>query len=396
MSSKGEKKFGLLSDRHILIAFGIGVLLMLFGFAVEVWLPMLLEAIVRGWHSLMGTEAAAAHEVGGHGLGFVGLLTLLLKELGVAFLVAAIIGVMLEKQAKERDNERAMKLRADVANDAVFALYGLRHRREFVKAVVETNLEQKIVREGMKLDYRLRALTEDEATTILPHRPEDALQRFVILEMTSSYSFRNVSSTDQDVRVRYVVPLRHGVGTRHVTGAHFVRIGDETLNSGQISDAVQPGDDDLEYAWTRTLGPDQTLPVIISVRCVKELSDNEVWGSFYPTVDGVTLSLTVLDDMRFGVRPLSSASLVEQPRVPSEISRTWRLEGPLLKHNSAVFWWRTREDDGEEVTSDPISFTPPALAPTMAEEKCDTVAASTLKKLGALWPTWMAQKKGDT
>ena len=360
MTEKEEGQTGLLSDRHIVMAFCIGVVFVLVGFALEVWLPSLVEVIANGWRMMLGSPAptpgSTGSHGGGHGLGAIGILVLLCKELGVAFMVAAIIGFVLEKQAKERDNERAMKLRADVANDAVFALYGLRHRREFVKAVVETNLEQRIVREDMELDYRLRTLTEDEATTILPHRADDALQRFVMLEMTSTYVFRNVSSADQPVKIRYAVPLRQGAGARAVTRAHFVRIGDQTLDDAEIAAAIEPGLDDLEYGWSRILPPDGTLPVIISVRCVKELSDNEVWGSFYPTVNGVTLSLTVLDGMRFGVRPLSSASLVERPGVPSETSRTWRLEGPLLKHNSAVFWWRTAEDDAQEITSQPMSF----------------------------------------
>ena len=139
-----------------------------------------------------------------------------------------------------------------------------------------------------------------------------------------------------------------------------MRIGEATLGEEEIRRAIRSdGDGELEYCWERSLAPNGELPVLISVTCVKERSDNEVWGSFYPTVDGVTLSFSVLEGMRFGVRPLSSANLIEQPTVPNPFARTWRFDGPLLKHNSAVFWWRTPEDDGEEVDSKPVEFSPP-------------------------------------
>lgn len=168
LAKKDEGRIGLLSDLHILLAFCIGVILVLLGFVVEVWLPPIAKAAANGWHMLLSEPPTAPaapqqHAVQAHGLRLIDLLVLLCKERGVAFMVAAIIGWALEKQAKERDNERGMKLRAD-----------------------------------------------------------------------------------------------------------------------------------------------ETLPVIISVRCVKELSDNEVWGSFYPTVEGITLCLSVLNSMRFGVRPLGS------------------------------------------------------------------------------------------
>ena len=50
------------------------------------------------------------------------------------------------------------------------------------------------------------------------------------------------------------------------------------------------------------------------------------------------------------------ASLVGWPGVRSELSRTWHLVRSPLKHNSAIFWWRTREDDPQGITSSLIPF----------------------------------------
>jgi hypothetical protein len=297
---------------------------------------------------------------------------LLLKELGVAFLVAGIIGWAIEKQARERDNQRALQLRQQVANDAIFAIYGLRHRQDFIKAVVETNLEAKIVRENMVLKYTLRTLTHEEAAEILPSRPEDALQRFVVLEMFSSYDFKNVAAATEELRIRYAIALRQGAGARRITRAHYVCIGDKELAPGEIEAGKKShsGADELQYEWRRSLERDKSQRVIISARCVKERSDNEVWGSFFPTMGDMSLTLSVLTGMRFGVRGLTNGEIGPEPSEPSDVSRSWRVSGPLLRHNSIVFWWRTPEDDAEEeLFSEPVQFSDPGPAVALPVER---------------------------
>jgi len=358
IASKGANE-GLLSNLHIKRAAMYGMLLVVAGFAVEAWFPGIVDFINS---FRVGYVKPGENHGGGHSLTLLNLAVLLLKELGVAFLVASIIGWAIEKQAKERDNQRAMQLREDVANDAVFALYGLRHRRDFIKAVVETNLEAKIVREDMKVAYSLRTLSREEADVVSPKKPADALERFVVLEMTSTYTFRNVAASGELAIIRYAIALRQGAGARQLTKAHYVCIDDKQLNDKEIEAGISAPEnsDDLTYQWQRPLDPNGTVRVIISARCVKERSDNEVWGSFFPTMGNMDLSLTVLPGMRFGVRELSSASLSSKLSVPSDVSRSWTLTGPLLRHNSIVFWWRTPEDDAEEdEISAPVEFSTP-------------------------------------
>jgi hypothetical protein len=223
----------------------------------------------------------------------------------------------------------------------------------------------------MALHYRLRPLNESEAAAISAKKPDEALQRFVMLEMTSSFRFRNVASAEEAVTIGYAIAMRHGQGPRQITKASYVRIGQEEFQDAAIAEAIasSASADELRYEWVRRIAAGQTLPVFIVARCVKELSDNEVWGSFFPTMEGANLSLTVLSGMRFGVRPVTNAAMREQVGEPSEVSKSWVLTGPLLRHNSLVFWWRTPEDDGEEESSPAVEYSAPEAAKSSLAER---------------------------
>jgi hypothetical protein len=368
-------------NSHVKRAFWTGIAILLAGFIVEASAPTVIAFV----NSFRTVPVAPASGPADHGLGLLGVIVLLAKELGVAFIVAGIIAWSIEEQARERDNQRAMQLRQDVANDAVFALYGLRHKKDFIKAVVETNLEARIVRENLSLRYVVRTLSANEAAEIKPSDPDDALQRFVVLEMTSSYRFRNVSAASEELSIRYAIALRHGPGPRRITRASYVSLDGKPLTDDQIASALTSGmhDDELRYAWPRRIPAGKTLDVLIVARCVKERSDNEVWGSFFPTMEGAQLSLSVLEGMRFGVRPVTSAELAVEQGEPSSTSRSWRMGGPLLRHNSLVFWWRTPEDDGEEAeVSIPVEYSPaPAGEMALAER-----APLHRRLLDLIWP----------
>lgn len=320
-----------------------------------------------------GQEAANAADAS-HTLEWWGLVILLVKELGVAAIVASIVGGVFDAQARreekfraqqweaeqaklsesfrDREAERSAELRRKVAEDATFALFGLTHDRAFVKAVIETNLLADVVRVDLIQDYKLRNLSQNEAMTIDATCPDEASSRFVMLDMEQRFKFRNVTSRPIDHRIRIGVPRRAGSGISNLTKATYVKLGsEEPLTEQSIADAIDlscSNEDYLEYAWNREIAPGGEISVVANVACVKERSDNEVWGSFFPTMGGAQLSLEVLDGMHWGLRELTNGTKsIKADVIPKANKTTWIISGPLLRHNSAVFWWRTKADSGE-------------------------------------------------
>ena len=350
----------LLSVWSVIAHVVVGGLLMITGSVLEahqremhvIWHNVSTPHSSREWLSETGNGAPMATSdtrADGHSLTPTLLVVLLLKELGVACVVAAIVGMTLEKRAREHDMERHHRLQMSVAENAVFALFGLSHDREFVQAVVDTNLKAAVVRTNLTQTYKLRNLTTTEARLINPKAPEDALRRFLILDMEQHYIFKNVSTAPIHHEIPLAVARRRGAGASAVTGATYVSIGQKPLSSAEIEAGIDKGSSEdhyLRYVWKRYIPAHGTLQVVANVACLKERSDNEVWGSFFPTMGEVSLTLEVLDGMNFGLRPISNADMKLKDEVPSTCRQSWVLSGPLLRHNSAVFWWRTYADDG--------------------------------------------------
>lgn len=275
-----------------------------------------------------------------------------LKEIGVAFLVAGLVGIIIERRAREHDSQRHHELQMRVAENAMFALFGLSHERAFVQAVLETNLKAEVVRTHLDQTYKLRFLTDEEARLVNPAAPADAKNRFLMLDMVQHYQFKNVSASPIIHNIPLAVARRRGHGAMALTRVTFLSLGHKPVSEDEIRKAIDQEnsrEDYLRYIWRRRIEPGESLSVVANVACLKERSDNEVWGSFFPTMGEVNLSLEVPEAMNFGLRPISNADMREKDEVPSPTRRSWILSGPLLRHNSAVFWWRTYADDGAGV-----------------------------------------------
>ncbi|KQT31889.1 hypothetical protein ASG29_08365 [Sphingomonas sp. Leaf412] len=314
------------------------------------------------------------------------VISLFVAEFGVALLVAYFISVtidvrvrqaelaMRQREDREREERRVAEAKeiedrrrteaeenerrqTQISQNVVQGVYGLQHTPAYVKAVIETSLRPDIVRDSADLEYTVRELTRDEVavTGVDP-------QRFVVLEMLSSYRFRNVASSEKPVDVRYAVAVRHGKGARTFTAVKRTSIGGTDLTEDQIVAALTLDEHEHEksYVWPRKIPGNGTLAVRITVFALKERSDNEVWGSFFPTVAGATLRLTVLPGMRFGVRPLTASPMTCERREAT--LGVWKCGGSILPNDSVVFWWRTPEDDAETILPAPDPSDVPRLA----------------------------------
>lgn len=364
MNIANKPTFGF-SRTKIYGALAVGILFIILGFFIEDRLPMFDEA----WRGIRGLAPAGDHDgATSHNLTVGMIIVLLLKELGVAFLVAGIVGWTIDLQAEELNTRHAQELRTAIGNDAVLALFGLSHDKAFIQAIVDTNLKAEVVRRDLELKYIVRGLTDLEARTVLPEDPQTASARFIILEMHSSNTFHNVASFPNHLKIPLAVARRLGKGARAITKATYVKIGEERpLNDDEIFKGIKSteSDDYLSYCWERKLQPSEKIKVVASVNCLKERSDNEVWASFFPTMGDAKIEVHVIPGMNFGVRDVSNGDLIDGDGVPDPAQRSWTLRGPLLRHNSAVIWWRVQEDDA----IGGVSSLPPSTAGDMAEQR---------------------------
>lgn len=301
-------------------------------------------------------------------------LLFLVAEIGIALVIAYIISIFFderiekrndkrklrerraeerrrrdeeeeERKRKEREIAEALSREQRLVEDVFVGVFGIRHSADYVRRVISANLEQNIVREHVDLHYEIVPIPDTFADELQIQRG-----RFVMLYQVVSWTFQNLSSDPAvDFEVRCALSVRHGKHVKDASKVTYVQIGDEIFE-GDIILPKESQDADEEtkvYSWPGNIPGYGSLKVLIRSQMIKELSDSEVWGSLFPTVDGMTLRVSAPQPLRVGVKShTSSPCLCTVPRDHTGFG-TWTVEGAILPNNSVVFYWRTPEDDGD-------------------------------------------------
>jgi hypothetical protein len=284
----------------------------------------------------------------------------LCKEIGFALLIAWGVSAGIERRARERDEENAEQTRGRIARDVVHAVYGLNHDANYVRTVIETNLHSKIVREFYDCEYTIEPLSPAEEKAL--GAPPGRLLRFT---QVSKYSFLNVSGADVAFDVKYSLPARFGQKLRDFAGVQAISFDGKWQERPEVDkhQTSQPDDSYKSYCWPRVVPGHQKLEVVVRAVSIKELSDNEIWGSYHATYKGMDLVVHVkAPGVRYGLRALT-ATEVKKVYDTKEGDARWEIVGPILPNDSVTFWWRMPEDDGRppvEATEVEKQSAPPA------------------------------------
>ncbi len=241
-------------------------------------------------------------------------------------------------QEKREHLEREQRMTQDVFRGVL----GIRHRADYVRKVIESTLDRKVVRRHVTLMYKLARLTSDEAVEMGIRNPE----KFIFLDQAVTFEFENLSSDDQKIPIKFAVPARHGSKFRSASRVISAIIGGKEQ---PIDDELpqDPHSDAKVYTWPHTISPNGKLSVAVKARVIKEDSDSEVWCSYYPCTEGMSLQVTAPDDLHMGLRNNTASPETEEIPQGANGMAIWKINGPILPNNSVVFYWRTPEHDGD-------------------------------------------------
>ncbi len=268
----------------------------------------------------------------------------LLLELANAFFIAWIVANGIERESKSRDRRAADILRKQIADDVFKAVLELSHSKNYSKKVFDVALRAELVREFIEVTY-----TIDSMTSILSHELGVRQDRFVILTSRSRYTFRNISGRKKPFPLSYAYAIRSGklksfnkVTKLNIKSDKFDR------KYSEIEIAQMTSDRDSFYSVCKyqvELEPGGSVDIFIENRMIKERSDNEIWGSFYPTEKVRLMANSNVPGLIIGVRALTASDAVQVYINPEKSAGEWHIDEPMLPHDSVVLWWRTEEDD---------------------------------------------------
>ena len=271
------------------------------------------------------------------------------REIGFACLIALLIIIFVEASSRqrqenaalsflERERQRASELREELGRDVFRAVYCRETPASLVDGVIDQVLSCNVVRTYHRSDYKLLEL--DVAAD------ENKDKRYVCLQIHGEYVVKNISRDTITVPIGIGFPTPGPMNLKKYAKITSVKIGGIELNEHEIREgdfAAEDDSDKIRFMWKRKLAAGNQLEVMYTAQLVKERSDNEVWTSLFPST-GMELSLTVeVDDLEFDARSLSSKDVERLigTRASNEMNK-WRLNGPILPHQSIIVWWRPK------------------------------------------------------
>ncbi len=261
------------------------------------------------------------------------------RELAFALIIALIITVGIESESRRADRESAERLRRDIAADVFRGVFSRVFTADYVDKVIAVNLEPGVVRKSIQIHYIIEEPNRKELTD-LGLDPED----FVQLRTRVRYRLANISARPIDENIR--------VATGAVSNVRGALARLVSMKIGKGSEALVEKERETKsfehqsgkgFSYEVNLDPGEEVEVAIETLAVKEDSDNEIWGTYYPTLQGdVTLTVRRAG-LVTGLNARTATAATELFTSDDGSAFRWQINGPMLANDSLTLWWQPIE-----------------------------------------------------
>lgn len=313
------------------------------------------------------------------------LATSFLKELGFAYVVAAILGFSIEEFNKhrhiqhertwkaglddqgkkliriinEKHSENTQNFKKEIAKNVIEAVYGASVPKEILNAVTRFVLQAKRIRHQYDLKIELRRLDEYRASQGHKYTTEE--ERFlesnrVVLISTTKFIDQNVTATAEDVLIPLQI-LKEGQDDHcDVTKMNFFKAfdpdessekqtllycasGDDLRKNGLIKEET-PGTLKILYT-ANAVAPSRRIGVMYKRTSLHDTNDSHIVMSLPPCIR-FTLSLRCSQSLIVTVSSIHTEDEHEVPRDGDweDDERRWTLTTALLPCQGFVLNWR--------------------------------------------------------
>ena len=278
-------------------------------------------------------------------------IIIVVSELGFAFIIAWVVSLAIEAGAKREQTFAIKNAISSISKDVFSGAFSIGYEKDYIKSIIDTCLNQPLVREGYKLHYRIEQFPPDEADKLGIDR-----DRFVLVKARMAYDVKNCGRQNEPFRITYGIPCRTGQ-LREISRVTSLTIGNERYTSAadverfeisheQIEPDLGANANDRNYRFELELAPAELVPIAIEAVLVKELSDADTFGFFKPT-SGLNIRITnTVPGLIFGVQPRTSSEMRRVGEADQWLGE-WQIDGSILPYQSVNLWWRSPEDNGQ-------------------------------------------------
>jgi len=285
--------------------------------------------------SIENIEAAGSTESIRNSIFSAHSLILFSTELSFALIIALLISLGIDRQARNADNALYDNMRKIIAEDVFKGVFSQNLPQSYIAAVIDKNLKIRSIRSSMKAIENLREIDEDILDTASPLR-----QVFIQVDRVLEYTLENISGQDIIEEASFFGPVNH---PELVSASKITKL---VVDGREMSQAelrqrrqLTRNDTTVLYEWPISISKDGNARIVLEATLFKERRDSDYWSMNYPTL---RFELMMRSEM-----PLSKAGYLERTSasVTSDYVDAERgiisciIEGPMLPNDSMAYWW---------------------------------------------------------
>lgn len=264
-------------------------------------------------------------------------LASVLKELAFAILIALLVIVSIEHESRRADRETADRLRREIADDVFRGVFSRDLSADYVDTAISLHLKPSLVRNYVKIDYTFETLADADR-----ERYGAAAEGRILLRSRIEFRLTNVTHQPLRDELRFTNPTWGGALSEVSRIVRF-DAGETKQGLKDVRETLIASDSGGRRTHSALLDfePDASRYLIIEGLLLKEMSDSHTWASFYPTMRA-DVSVTALPDLTFGLSMNSVTAATEAHRSENGLFGRWEIDGPILRNESIILWWRDR------------------------------------------------------
>jgi hypothetical protein len=302
------------------------------------------------------------------------------KAVGEAFLIALLVIYLVEIHSHQRLEDTAEEIIRKIGKNIIPLIYGHELPPALVEALESNTLKQPVYRDKVHLDIELTSANLPRSRTSI-HGADSAKETLEYAEaaaetaadmneklckLANTYSYTLINCSDEAFTDTLRVALEWDKWLAEIIadgksnpsleyvkvgGILYVEADDKAKVLSKLSlpettvvkdlHSMIRGTPDGSLLFEETafsIPPKGQVDISFHGVMYKRYSDNEVWSTFYPTLE-VTLSVSSVEfdvEARFP----DSGDMLRTNQ--GDMTNRWVYDAPLLTGQSVIFWWRPK------------------------------------------------------
>ena len=271
------------------------------------------------------------------------IFTLLLKEGGIALMIASILGYTVEAMSRKKQEEEVNNFIQLISEDVLSAVFKKIVPDPIFDQIKTAVLEETVIKKDAVLTCDLYHLSENDIANLKLTKDEAA--NYLKCEMTSTYTLINLSEVPiKSHRVQSGTSCDlDGEFYSHLK-IHSVVIKDELDQSEVDACLDRKQDGRLHFSKEINLagksnGGENGIPISFCYSTFKRINDADVWSTVLPT-ENMTLNVNYPDGFKVGATSQHPSPLTPLP-VNLYANRVgYELKKGIFPYQGISYWWR--------------------------------------------------------